>query len=140
MIQLIYISYATREMNEQNLLDLLKQSRMKNEKYNVTGLLLYASDNFMQVLEGEAAVVDDIYQSILNDDRNTQNTIIQRKNIENRSFPKWSMGFKTASDIPPDMMKGYSDFLVSKESATYPEIESSRVLNLLNSFKVCTNQ
>ena len=139
MIQLIYISYATREMNEQNLLDLLEQSRIKNEKHNVTGLLLYAKDNFMQVLEGEEVVVDDIYQSILKDDRNTRNTIIQRESIDTRSFPQWSMGFKTASDIPPDMMKGYSDFFTATDTPISIEKQKSGVLSLLNTFKICTD-
>jgi hypothetical protein len=139
MIQLIYISCATREMNEKDLFALLQQSRIKNEKCNVTGLLLYAKENFMQVLEGDEVVVDDIYQSVLKDERNTRNAIIQRKNIDKRSFPKWSMGFKTIDDIPVHMMKGFSDFLMTRESVINLELENSGVLNLLNSFKVCTD-
>ncbi|MDT0604596.1 BLUF domain-containing protein [Thalassotalea castellviae] len=139
MIQLIYISCATREMSEKDLFELLQQSRIKNEKCNVTGLLLYAKENFMQVLEGDEVVVDDIYQSILKDERNTLNSVLQRKHIEKRSFPSWSMGFKTIDDIPPQMMNGFSNFLMTRESKSHLELEKNRVLSLLNSFKVCTD-
>ncbi|GAA6206095.1 BLUF domain-containing protein [Thalassotalea sp. SU-HH00458] len=139
MIQLIYISCATREVSEKDLFELLQQSRIKNDKYNVTGLLLYAKENFMQVLEGDEVVVDDIYQSILRDDRNTLHSVLQRKSIEKRSFSNWSMGFKTIDDIPPQMMNGFSDFLMTRESKTNLELEKSWVLSLLNSFKICTD-
>jgi hypothetical protein len=125
-------------MSEQDLLDLLKQARENNEKYNVTGLLLYAKENFMQVLEGEAAIVDEIYEAILRDDRNTRNTIIQRKNIESRNFPQWSMGFKTYNDIPPKMIRGYSNFLSEKVSPEDIEKQQNGILSLLNGFKICT--
>ena len=138
MINLVYISCATRDMSEQDLLDLLKQARENNEKYNVTGLLLYAKENFMQVLEGEAAIVDEIYEAILRDDRNTRNTIIQRKNIESRNFPQWSMGFKTYNDIPPKMIRGYSNFLSEKVSPEDIEKQQNGILSLLNGFKICT--
>ena len=138
MISLVYISCATRDMNEQDLLDLLEQARENNEKHNITGLLLYAKENFMQVLEGEAAVVDEIYEAILRDDRNTRNTIIQKKNIESRSFPQWTMGFKTYNDIPPEMIRGYSNFLSEKVSPEDIEKQQNGILSLLNGFKICT--
>jgi hypothetical protein len=125
-------------MNEKGLLDLLKQARNNNEKYNVTGLLLYAKGNFIQVLEGEADVVDKLYEVILKDDRNTRNTIIQRKNIKERGFPQWSMGFKTFNDIPPEMIKGYSSFLIEEMTPENIEKQKNEVESLFNWFKICT--
>ena len=53
MIQLIYASYATREMSNEDLIDLLEKSRQRNSRQNITGLLLYAEKKFLQVLEGQ---------------------------------------------------------------------------------------
>ena len=125
-------------MSEQDLLDLLKQARVKNEQYHITGLLLYAKDNFVQVLEGDAAAVDELYKAILNDDRNTKNTLIQRKDIDARSFPQWSMGFKTEKDIPLDMRSEYSDFFNGSVISKNIEKKQLEVENLLHWFKVCT--
>jgi hypothetical protein len=40
-------------MSDDNLKDLLKKSRAKNETLNITGMLLYLDPFFIQVLEGE---------------------------------------------------------------------------------------
>lgn len=57
MIQLIYVSSAVNLMSEDELLDLLAQSSQRNKRKGVTGLLLYAGGNFIQVLEGEQSDV-----------------------------------------------------------------------------------
>jgi hypothetical protein len=138
MINLIYISCATRAINEHELLELLKQSRIKNKKYNLTGVLFYANENFMQILEGEVAAVDQLYEAILKDDRNTGHTIIQRKKIKERDFPQWSMGFKTLNDIPPEMIKGYSTILNKEMSTENIVKQKNEVERLFNWFKICT--
>ncbi len=40
-IRLVYTSSATSDLNEEQLLELLKQSRSRNQKQNVTGMLVY---------------------------------------------------------------------------------------------------
>ena len=57
-------------------------------------MLLYAGEHFFQVLEGEEKEVDEIYNYIVNDERNTGNIIIQKEKILERTFLNRSMGFK----------------------------------------------
>jgi hypothetical protein len=125
-------------MSEQDLLDLLAQARDKNEKHDVTGLLLYAKENFIQVLEGEETTVDGIYQAILNDDRNTKNIVIQRRNIEERSFPQWSMGFKAVDEEILKKTLGYSEFFNKKLTQKEIVKQENEVMSLLYGFKNCT--
>lgn len=106
MIRLIYMSSASGEINEDDLLELLAQSRVRNEAQNITGMLLYKDGVFLQVLEGEAKDVDDIYKSILLDKRNTGHYLIERKRITERQFPNWSMGFEDLSNYQPDELEG----------------------------------
>ncbi len=77
MIHLIYISSATRVMTEIDLLDLLHEARDRNKRQNVTGMLLFKDRSFLQVLEGEASDVDEIYGSITRDERNAGNYLIR---------------------------------------------------------------
>lgn len=109
MIHLIYISSATRAMGEQDLLDLLAQSRSRNTRQHVTGMLLYRDGAFLQVLEGERVDVKEIYRSITMDDRNTGHYLIANEAITDRNFPTWSMGFKDLTTCPADELEGYSD-------------------------------
>jgi len=111
MIHLIYVSSASQEMSEENLLFLLEQSRSRNKRQNVTGMLLYAKGNFFQVLEGEKSDVEEIYEAIENDGRNKGNIVIEKKDISERTFPDWSMGFKHLTSHNKATIKGYSEFL-----------------------------
>ncbi len=109
MIHLIYISSATREMSEDDLFVLLGQSRTRNRRHNVTGMLLYRDAAFLQVLEGEANDVEEIYKSIVLDERNAGHYVIEKSEIVERNFREWSMGFADLTKVPADQLEGYSD-------------------------------
>jgi len=81
-------------MSDEDLLLLLEQSRNRNKRQNVTGMLLYVSGNFFQVLEGDIKDVEEIYEAIVKDERNKGNIVILKENIKERTFPNWSMGFE----------------------------------------------
>ena len=116
MIHIIYISSATKDMNEKDLLELLEESRRNNKKYNVTGMLLYKNGAFLQVLEGDEKYLDEIYKTILQDERNTGHYLIERKEITQRQFPDWSMGFEDLTHHGIDELEGYSDIFKKKKS------------------------
>jgi hypothetical protein len=133
MIHLIYVSSATRPMGEQDLLDLLEQSRSRNLRQQVTGMLVYRDGAFLQVLEGESADVQDIYRSIVMDNRNTGHYLIAKEEITDRNFSNWSMGFKDLTKYPADQLEGYSDILVKGASpdkiAKYKDMAVSLLLH-----------
>ena len=135
MIHLVYVSSATSEMSEQDLVMLLEQSRSRNRKLNVTGMLLYANGNFFQVLEGQREDVEEIYRSILRDERNTGNIELINEEITEQTFPQWSMGFAYLTNEKIAAMDGYSEFLRKNiepdQFANKPDI----VLDLLYQFK-----
>lgn len=91
MLQLIYISSATKVFTSEELKRLLKQSRSRNLKQGITGILIYSGHSFMQVLEGSEIDVRDIYASILTDPRNTGNFILFEQNTDKRLFLQWQM-------------------------------------------------
>ena len=140
MVHLIYVSSATKEMSEQELLVLLEQAqaRDRNKRQNVTGMLLYVGGNFIQVLEGDAKDVEEIYDAILNDERNFGNIIIEKEPISSRTFPEWSMGFKPLTLKDKDTLEGYSEFLEREMSPEEFALCSDDVVDLLYQFKQMT--
>jgi hypothetical protein len=94
LIHLIYVSTAFSELGAGDLERILESAVRRNTALNVTGMLLYADGSFMQVLEGEAAAVDEVFARVENDTRHTGIFLIERAPIDERSFDKWSMGFK----------------------------------------------
>lgn len=77
MHHVLYRSCAVRPFFESQLLDLLEQSRTRNEQRNLMGLLCYSHDgHLVQVLEGEAPAVHEAFARILRDGRHQQATVL----------------------------------------------------------------
>lgn len=93
MFYLIYISSATKNMDDEALISLLEQSRTKNLNLNVTGMLVYKDGSFMQMLEGDQQTVLDLYNTITVDNRHKGVITMMTGDIQERNFENWSMGF-----------------------------------------------
>ncbi len=84
-------------MAPEALLELLIQSKERNESLNITGMLLYDKGTFLQVIEGPEITLEPLYTAIQNDHRHKDLLLIQNKTIPERSFPNWSMRIKNMS-------------------------------------------
>ena len=93
MFYLIYISSAAVHMDDDALMSLLDQSRIKNLSLDVTGMLVYKDGSFMQMLEGEKKTVLDLFDEITLDNRHKGILTMMEGDIKARNFEDWSMGF-----------------------------------------------
>lgn len=136
MYSICYVSAASRHMSKEELLGLMDSCHKNNEAIDVTGLLLYnGNGTFIQVLEGEQAIVQALYDKISLDSRHHRVNCIGRQSIEARSFPNWSMGFKLLEEEDLTSIEGYTDFLESKDSTTYLTSDTSFAFSLISHFK-----
>jgi len=110
MIQITYISRATEPMSAENLLALLQQCLNNNAGDGVTGMLLYGNGIFLQALEGQDKVVDDLFAKIHKDPRHAGVQVLHRRAIERRQFSEWTMGFKRVSDKELKQIEGLRNF------------------------------
>ena len=94
LIQLIYVSSASHELGQDELDSILDAAACNNAALQVTGMLLYAGGSFMQILEGEAAAVDQIFERVSHDSRHANIFVLERDSVSRRSFARWHMGFK----------------------------------------------
>jgi len=113
MFHLIYLSSAVAPFSAADLQALLEISRRNNTASDVTGLLLYRDGDFLQVIEGEEAVLDQLYAKISRDPRHRRLTVLFRESIPSREFKDWSMGFRDLSSTPG---QGFNDLLNSSWS------------------------
>ena len=93
-IQLIYASLATQAFSDEELEKLLATCAANNASGHITGMLLYGNGKFMQVLEGEADLVDALVRKIKADSRHTKINVLVRTPVQQRDFHAWSMGFR----------------------------------------------
>jgi hypothetical protein len=115
LIHCIYASRASVTLSETGIESLLDSARRHNLAQDVTGMLLFIEGSFFQVLEGDAAVVDKIYEVIARDSRHDRVTQIIREPIARRSFAEWSMGFAKVACADAQELVGENDFFGSAE-------------------------
>ena len=113
MIQISYLSRATTPQDAEQLLALLAQCRANNSTRGITGMLFYGNGTFLQVIEGEAAPVDELVGKIARDPRHDDIRILGRKTVEHREYADWGMGFERITDGTLQAVDGLRDFTAS---------------------------
>jgi len=91
--ELVYVSLAVHEMSSHELTALLDESRTFNASHGITGLLIYRSQEFMQLIEGEQNEVLCLFGRIERDPRHRQVDRLWDGPISQRSCTGWAMGF-----------------------------------------------
>ena len=89
--QLLYISRATRQMLAIDVESILFTARRLNNRNDITGMLISSPANFMQILEGDKATVQEAYARISADPRHRAHVILRETNVETRQFGDWTM-------------------------------------------------
>lgn len=110
MIQVSYVSCTKEPMSSEALLELLLECRRNNQACGVTGMLLYGNGTFLQVVEGDDQVVDELVEKILKDSRHDDIQVLSRKSIAEREYAEWSMGFEQFSDEDLGKVEGLANF------------------------------
>jgi hypothetical protein len=131
---LIYASVAASPFGAPQLAELLQKSRTSNERLGLTGMLLHCDrdGSFFQVLEGEPAATEQLFQKILLDKRHSHVTLIIREPIVERSFADWSMGFSSVSPEKLQQVPGLNDFF--QRGLCFTELDAGRAKKLLLAF------
>ncbi len=124
MHSLLYSSAATMEFKESDLVALLEQARKFNSEHNITGLLLFHNNSFMQLIEGKKDIIMDLFEyKIFRGSRHDAVTEYYNRPIEKRVFSEWSMGFEKLDnnhfiDIPDfsNLVNDYQPLLKANQT------------------------
>lgn len=100
--RLIYKSQTSWELlSNEVLLEMTKTSAENNASREITGLLLLSGESFLQVLEGPADEVNELYLKIARDKRHGSLRLLRYEPVTRRSFEDWSMHVVDLDDLPP---------------------------------------
>jgi hypothetical protein len=132
LFHLIYVSSASRLFSKEELVALMKVSAEKNAQAGLTGLLLYKGGNIIQVIEGEEQAVRALFERIKNDSRHRGVIVLAQEAIQERSFPRWGMGFRDLNSTSLREFPEYDQFM----NTPFTELATpSQSLKLLLMFK-----
>lgn len=122
LISLVYTSTAATPFRETALTHLLDQARSLNGAREITGMLLYRGERFIQVLEGPAHIVQRLARTIGRDPRHRDMRILVEEPIPARRFADWTMGYRSmrgdVGEAPPGFRDSFADLEDGEERST----------------------
>ncbi|MFN9141519.1 MAG: BLUF domain-containing protein, partial [Betaproteobacteria bacterium] len=107
LVRLLYASRLADGAGAEVVEAIVSQSRENNPANGITGVLCYAGDVFMQVLEGGRAPVNALYNRIARDERHRQVMLLHYEEITERRFGGWTMGQVNLARINPSVLLKY---------------------------------
>lgn len=111
LVSIVYMSVAAQDFTDDDLAEMLRGARLRNEALGVSGLLVAKDGRFMQLLEGPAWSVDDRFDVISKDPRHRDVKSLIREDIDGRRFDGWSMAYRALDDRDTATEEGFSPFL-----------------------------
>ena len=123
LARLIYTSTKSDEFAPDDIAMILNEAKNENIKNNVTGILYFNRNYFLQCLEGSRDDINATYQRIIKDPRHKHPVLLQYKEITHREFDSWSMGYvpETSATDPINLKfsssKNFTPYEMSGESA-----------------------
>ncbi|MEX1665301.1 BLUF domain-containing protein [Zhongshania arctica] len=112
---------------------LLIQARRNNELVDVSGLLYFGSEYYLQCLEGSPSAVNSVYNKIISDSRHSDIVLIDYRQIAKRAYSNWDMAYVKESSMTESLIKLYAGG--SKFNPLDMSVES--VMQLMQTFKSC---
>jgi hypothetical protein len=109
LVRLLYASRAAAPLTEAVIAEILEQSRRRNPREGITGILCYNSEQFIQVLEGGRDEVCELYNTIARDLRHQQVRILVYEEISERRFGGWTMGQVEINKVNPALLLKYAE-------------------------------
>ena len=108
LIRLIYASRVSTTCDFEGLRAVLNSAYKNNPSRNLTGVLCYDPNYFLQWLEGPVEEVHDLYSEILRDDRHTEPVLLDHSSVTQRFFPTWAMAYLTTQAADQKLLFEYT--------------------------------
>lgn len=79
---------------------ILRESRVRNPLFDVTGVLFFDGLHFVQTLEGPSRAIASLYANILRDRRHAEIALLNHAVIGTRCFSGWAMAYVGGEEAP----------------------------------------
>lgn len=133
--RLLYISRATRPLDEGELEKLEAQAATNNKRRGVTGILLHASGYFLQVLEGNLVELKVLYEKISRDSRHENIHLLLFTRATSRVFPSWHFGAFSLDREQQLEFEGLEEIIRCFDRASLDQLDQSLVMSLIAEFR-----
>jgi hypothetical protein len=131
---LIYMSKLV-DKNETVLHDILCTAVWHNQRNDVTGVMLYAKENILQVLEGDEEVIHMLFARINKDIHHKDVHVMLDAPLSARHFGKWSMGYREMQSVSDtEQFAHYSSVFCTSPQTLSDRARQGPALEVMRSF------
>lgn len=139
MIRIAYFSHAKEDISPLQLSEILTVARRNNTASDITGMLIYYKQAFLQILEGPEDNVMACFDRISRDPRHSDLHSLKKGPAKTRAFSNWSMGLAKPSalyDMPPESLHSIAEISQRLDQMTELDISQGkrRVAELIKGF------
>jgi|GEM_PF-554326 len=98
--RILYSSKASDIFKASDIMNIIATAQAFNKTADVTGMLLFIEDGFIQYLEGAEETVVNLYKIIAQDSRHQDCKVLLQgpSGEKERCFASWNMGLKIITD------------------------------------------
>ncbi len=101
LIRMLYLSRSVGPQTTTVTSSILASAQGYNAQNGITGVLCQGQGFFLQALEGERSIVNQLYRKIALDQRHKDLEMMLLDDIDQRRFGQWSMAHVVLSDRDP---------------------------------------
>ena len=110
LVRIFYISRSAGPQTSVVTGSILKTAMGFNLVNQITGVLCQGDGFFLQMLEGERSVINQLYARITRDSRHKDVELIKYEEISQRKYKQWSMALIDLSDTDPIVVMQHPEF------------------------------
>ena len=94
----LYIYIYTGQNISTDLENIIHQAKINNPIHNVSGVLFFHNNRFLQIIEGDKNIIDQLKLNITKDSRHKEIQQLFYEPILSKSFSNWNMDTFNLSD------------------------------------------
>ena len=110
LVRMLYLSRSVGPQTTTMTSSILASAQEFNAPNGITGVLCQGQGFFIQVLEGERSIVNQLYNRIVLDQRHKALEMMLLDDIQERRFGRWSMAHVVLSDRDPPVQMNQPNF------------------------------
>ncbi len=108
LVRSTYVSTISEGFSLDDIENILETACKNNKASKVTGVLCFSKGIFLQSLEGSRQSVNQVLQKIMGDSRHHDMILLDYREIPEREFDEWSMGYVPESSLTSSVTLKYT--------------------------------
>ena len=119
-----FVSTASKDLEEREIKELLKETSIYNNGHDIRGVFLYADGNFFHVMEGDKKLVEDLFAQIQKDPRHHNIIQVLGKDMEQGAFDHFKVEMVNESNkLDYQLVKEYMEQVEGLDAKTQETVK-----------------